>query len=142
MDDQIAFLMWLMMTTQLSQADLARKLGISTSLMSRLLRGERRLTLPLLRHIAEVFEMPQTEVFERAGVLQTETAPVMAAVIYEDAGEADQVAALQKQLEDLRDPAKALAWSLQGRLPERTIEKLQHMVELELKYQDVPKEEG
>jgi len=68
-DNQIEFLLWLMTTTQLSQADLARKLGISTSLMSRLLRGERRLTLPLLRHIAEVFEMPQTEVFERAGVL-------------------------------------------------------------------------
>lgn len=138
MDDQIAFLVWLLTTTQLSQADLARKLGISTSLMSRLLRGERRLTLPLLRRIAEVFGLPETEVFERAGVLQTSL--LMAPAMVDEDTADDRVAALQKQLEDLRDPAKALAWSLQGKLPDRSIEKLQHMVELELKYQDLPKE--
>lgn len=138
MDDQIAFLVWLLTTTQLSQADLARKLGISTSLMSRLLRGERRLTLPLLRRIAEVFGLPETEVFERAGVLQTSL--LMAPAMVDEDTADDRVAALQKQLEDLRDPANALAWSLQGKLPDRSIEKLQHMVELELKYQDLPKE--
>ena len=138
MDDQIAFLVWLLTTTQLSQADLARKLGISTSLMSRLLRGERRLTLPLLRRIAEVFGLPETEVFERAGVLQTSL--LMAPAMVDEDTADDRVAALQKQLEDLRDPAKALVWSLQGKLPDRSIEKLQHMVELELKYQDLPKE--
>ena len=138
MDDQIAFLVWLLTTTQLSQADLARKLGISTSLMSRLVRGERRLTLPLLRRIAEVFGLPETEVFERAGVLQTSL--LMAPAMVDEDTADDRVAALQKQLEDLRDPAKALAWSLQGKLPDRSIEKLQHMVELELKYQDLPKE--
>jgi len=137
-DDQIAFLVWLLTTTQLSQADLARKLGISTSLMSRLLRGERRLTLPLLRRIAEVFGLPETEVFERAGVLQTSL--LMAPAMVDEDTADDRVAALQKQLEDLRDPANALAWSLQGKLPDRSIEKLQHMVELELKYQDLPKE--
>ena len=138
MDDQIAFLVWLLTTTQLSQADLARKLGISTSLMSRLLRGERRLTLPLLRRIAEVFGLPETEVFERAGVLQTSL--LMAPAMVDEDTADDRVAALQKQLEDLRDPAKALAWSLQGKLHDRSIETLQHMVELELKYQDLPKE--
>ena len=138
MDNQIAFLVWLLTRTQLSQADLARKLGISTSLMSRLLRGERRLTLPLLRRIAEVFGLPETEVFGRAGVLQTSL--LMAPAMVDEDTADDRVAALQKQLEDLRDPAKALAWSLQGKLPDRSIEKLQHMVELELKYQDLPKE--
>ena len=138
MDDQIAFLVWLLTTTQLSQADLARKLGISTSLMSRLLRGERRLTLALLRRIAEVFGLPEAEVFGRAGVLQT--SPLMAPAMVDEDTADDRGAALQKQLEDLRDPANALAWSLQGKLPDRSIEKLQHMVELELKYQDLPKE--
>jgi hypothetical protein len=51
-----------------------------------------------------------------------------------------EVAALRSQLEELRDPHKALQWSLAGKLPERTIEKLMRLVELELEYQGNPKE--
>ena len=70
MDEQAQFLQWLMEQTSLSQVELAQRLGISASLVSRLVGGERRLTLSMLRHIANVFDLPQSEVFTRAGVLQ------------------------------------------------------------------------
>ena len=147
MDEQARFLQWLMEQTSLSQVELAQRLGISASLVSRLVKGERRLTLSMLRHIAGVFDLPQSEVFTRAGVLQE---PIL---VEEDAVQyapvelraappesADALSSLQAQLEDLRDPRKALVWALTGRLPERTIEKLMLLVELELEYRDSPKE--
>lgn len=147
MDEQARFLQWLMEQTSLSQVELAQRLGISASLVSRLVKGERRLTLSMLRHIAGVFDLPQSEVFTRAGVLQepvlveedtVQYAPVeLRAAAPEGVGEASN---LQVQLEDLRDPRKALVWSLTGKLPERTIEKLMRLVELELEYHDSPKE--
>jgi transcriptional regulator with XRE-family HTH domain len=143
MDEQARFLQWLMEQTSLSQVELAQRLGISASLVSRLVNGERRLTLSMLRHIANVFDLPQSEVFTRAGVLQEPVLMEEAAEQY--AAEAsteseDQVLTLRSRLEDLRDPRKALVWSLTGRLPERTIEKLMRLVELELEYHDNPKE--
>jgi len=147
MDEQARFLQWLMEQTSLSQVELAQRLGISASLVSRLVKGERRLTLSMLRHIAAVFDLPQSEVFTRAGVLQepilveedtVQYAPAeLRAVAPEGVGEASS---LRAQLEDLRDPRKALVWSLTGKLPERTIEKLMRLVELELEYRDSSKE--
>lgn len=143
MDEQAQFLQWLMEQTSLSQVELAQRLGISASLVSRLVGGERRLTLSMLRHIANVFDLPQPEVFRRAGVLQE---PVLVEEAVEQyAADAapeseDQVLVLRSRLEDLRDPRKALAWSLAGKLPERTIEKLMRLVELELEYHESPKE--
>jgi transcriptional regulator with XRE-family HTH domain len=145
MDEQARFLQWLMEQTSLSQVELAQRLGISASLVSRLVRGERRLTLGMLRQIAHVFGLPQTEVFQRAGVLQEpvlvkeDLAPYAVMETAVVAPEAE-VAALRSQLEELRDPHKALQWSLAGKLPERTIEKLMRLVELELEYQGNPKE--
>lgn len=143
MDEQAQFLQWLMEQMSLSQVELAQRLGISASLVSRLVGGERRLTLSMLRHIANVFDLPQPEVFRRAGVLQEPVLVEEAAEQYaaEAAPESEaEAAALRAQLEDLRDPRKALAWSLAGKLPERTIEKLMRLVELELEYHDSPKE--
>lgn len=143
MDEQARFLQWLMEQTSLTQAVLAQRLGISASLVSRLVGGERRLTLSMLRHIANVFDLPQSEVFRRAGVLE-EPALVQEAAESYAVGAAPEgeteVAALRAQLEDLRDPRKALAWSLTGKLPERTIEKLMRLVELEFEYRDNPGE--
>ncbi len=143
MDEQAQFLQWLMEQTSLSQVELAQRLGISASLVSRLVGGERRLTLSMLRHIANVFDLPQPEVFRRAGVLQepvlVEEASEQYAAEAAPEGEAE-VPALRAQLEDLRDPRKALVWSLTGKLPERTIEKLMRLVELELEYHDTPRE--
>jgi len=134
-DNQIEFLLWLMTTTQLSQADLARKLGISASLMSRLLRGERRLTLPLLRHIAEVFDMPQAEVFARAGALDEPVVCDQGALQWKARDTAgDDVEQLRMQLSALRDLRTALAWSLEGKASPQMIEKLARLVELELEY--------
>jgi transcriptional regulator with XRE-family HTH domain len=147
MDEQARFLQWLMEQTSLSQVELAQRLGISASLVSRLVKGERRLTLSMLRHIAAVFDLPQSEVFTRAGVLQEPVLIEEDAVHYAAAElraappeSADALSSLQAQLEDLRDPRKALVWSLTGKLPERTIEKLMRLVELELEYHDSPKE--
>jgi len=145
MDEQARFLQWLMEQTSLSQVELAQRLGISASLVSRLVRGERRLTLGMLRQIAHVFGLPQAEVFQLAGVLQE---PVLVKedlapyAVMETAAVAPgaEVAALRSQLEELHDPHKALQWSLAGKLPERTIEKLMRLVELELEYQGNPKE--
>jgi len=147
MDEQARFLQWLMEQTGLSQVELAQRLGISASLVSRLVSSERRLTLSLLRHIAAVFDLPQSEVFTRAGVLQEPVLVQEDAVHYpaarlpvttpEGLREASE---LRAKLEDLRDPRKALAWSLAGKLPERTIEKLARLVALELEYHDTPKE--
>jgi len=147
MNEQARFLQWLMEQTSLTQVELAQRLGISASLVSRLVKGERRLTLSMLRHIAAVFDLPQAEVFTRAGVLQEPILVEEDAVRYvpaelraatpEGAGEASR---LRAQVEDLRDPRKALVWSLTGKLPERTIEKLMRLVELELEYRDSPKE--
>jgi len=147
MDEQAQFLQWLIEQTSLSQVELAQRLGISASLVSRLVKGERRLTLSMLRHIAAVFDLPQSEVFTRAGVLQE---PVL---VEEDVAQyavaevqatlpdgTNVLSSLRAQLEDLRDPRKALVWSLTGKLPERTIEKLMRLVELELEYHDSPKE--
>ena len=143
MDEQARFLQWLMEQTSLSQVELAKRLGISASLVSRLVGGERRLTLSMLRHIAGVFGLSQSDVFTRAGVLQE---PVLVeedvayyAPVELPEGEAE-AATLRTRLEDLRDPRKALEWSLTGKLPERTIEKLMRLVELELEYHDTPKE--
>ncbi len=143
MDEQAHFLQWLMERTSLTQAELAQRLGISASLVSRLVGGERRLTLSMLRHIANVFDLSQSEVFTRAGVLQESVLVEEAAEQYpaEAAPEGeDEVVALRARLEALRDPRKALVWSLTGRLPERTIEKLMRLVELELEYHDSPRE--
>lgn len=145
MDEQARFLQWLMEQTSLSQVELAQRLGISASLVSRLVSGERRLTLGMLRQIAHVFGLPQTEVFQRAGVLQepilVEEGPTPYAVAEMGAVDPEvEVATLRSRLEELHDPHKALQWSLAGRLPERTIEKLMRLVELELEYQDNPKE--
>jgi transcriptional regulator with XRE-family HTH domain len=143
MDEQARFLQWLMEQTSLSQVELAQRLGISASLVSRLVGEERRLTLSMLRHIGNVFDLPQAEVFTRAGVLQEPILREEAAEQYaaEAAPESQtEAVALRTQLEDLRDPRKALVWSLTGRLPERTIEKLMRLVELELEYHDNPKE--
>ena len=52
----------------------------------------------------------------------------------------DDVRVLQDQLDALRDPRRALAWSLEGKVSQRTIEKLTRLVELELEYHDNPKE--
>jgi transcriptional regulator with XRE-family HTH domain len=146
MDEQERFLQWLMERTHLAQVELAGRLGISASLVSRLVRGERRLTLSMLRHIADVFELPQAEVFARAGVLQRplveeSLACADAGMLREPIQEAeDEPSRLRAQLEGLRDPRKALMWSLEGKVPERTIEKLVRLVELELEYHDTPKE--
>jgi transcriptional regulator with XRE-family HTH domain len=147
MDEQARFLQWLMEQTSLSQVELAQRLGISASLVSRLVNGERRLTLSMLRHIANVFDLPQAEVFTRAGVLQEPILVEEDAVHYAAAevqatlpDSPNALSILRAQLEDLRDPRKALVWSLTGRLPERTIEKLMRLVELELEYHDNPKE--
>jgi transcriptional regulator with XRE-family HTH domain len=147
MDEQARFLQWLMEQTALSQVELAQRLGISASLVSRLVKGERRLTLSMLRHIAAVFDLPQSEVFTRAGVLQEPVLVEEDAVHYAVAKapatppeSAHTMSNLLAQLEDLRDPRKALVWSLTGKLPERTIEKLMRLVELELEYHDNPKE--
>jgi transcriptional regulator with XRE-family HTH domain len=147
MDEQARFLQWLMEQTSLSQVELAQRLGISASLVSRLVKGERRLTLSMLRHIAHVFDLPQAEVFTRAGVLQEPILVEEDAVPYAFAEvraappeSADALSNLRAQLEDLRNPHKALVWSLTGKLPERTIEKLMRLVELELEYHDNPKE--
>jgi transcriptional regulator with XRE-family HTH domain len=147
MDEQARFLQWLMEQTSLSQVELAQRLGISASLVSRLVKGERRLTLSMLRHIANVFDLPQAEVFTRAGVLQEPVLVEEDAVHYAAAevqvtlpDGTNALSNLRAQLEDLRDPRKALVWSLTGRLPERTIEKLMRLVELELEYHDNPKE--
>ena len=147
MDEQAQFLQWLMEQTQVTQVELAGRLGISASLVSRLVRGERRLTLSMLRHIADVFDLPQAEVFTRAGVLQP---PLLMeeSVACADAGmlrepvppDEDEASRLKAQLEELRDPRKALAWSLAGKVPRRTIEKLARLVALELEYHDTPKE--
>jgi len=147
MDEQARFLQWLMEQTSLSQVELAQRLGISASLVSRLVKGERRLTLSMLRHIANVFDLPQAEVFTRAGVLQEPVLVEEDAVQYAAAelqatppASVDALSSLRAQLEDLHDPRKALVWSLTGRLPERTIEKLMRLVELELEFHDNPKE--
>ena len=147
MDEQAQFLQWLMEQTHVTQVDLAGRLGISASLVSRLVRGERRLTLSMLRNIADVFGLPEAEVFTRAGVLQQ---PLLmeesvtcaeAGVLREPVREsADETSRLKAQLEELRDPRKALAWSLAGKVPKRTIEKLAKLVALELEYHDSPKE--
>ena len=147
MDEQARFLQWLMERTSLTQVELAQRLGISASLVSRLVGGERRLTLTMLRHIAGVFGLSQSEVFTRAGVLQEpvlveeDVAQYASVQQQADAPEVEgETAALRAQLDDLRDPRKALAWSLTGKLPDRTIEKLMRLVELELEYHDSPKE--
>jgi transcriptional regulator with XRE-family HTH domain len=147
MDEQARFLQWLLEQTSLSQVELAQRLGISASLVSRLVGEERRLTLSMLRHIANVFDLPQAEVFTRAGVLQEPVLVEEDAVHYAAAevqatlpDSTNALSSLRAQLEDLHDPRKALAWSLTGKLPERTIEKLMRLVELELEYHDNPKE--
>lgn len=147
MDEQARFLQWLMEQTSLSQVELAQRLGISASLVSRLVKGERRLTLSMLRHIAAVFDLPQAVVFTRAGVLQEpilvqENTVKYASVELQAASpeSVDEASSLRARLEDLRDPRKALVWSLTGRLPERTIEKLIRLVELELEFHDNPRE--
>ena len=147
MDEQARFLQWLMEQTSLSQVELAQRLGISASLVSRLVKSERRLTLSMLRHISAVFDLSQSEVFTRAGVLQepvlVEEDVAQYAVAEVQATLPDStyaLSSLRAQLEDLRDPRKALVWALTGKLPERTIEKLMLLVELELEYRDSPKE--
>jgi len=147
MDEQARFLQWLMEQTSLSQVELAGRLDISASLVSRLVRGERRLTLSMLRNIADVFGLAEAEVFTRAGVLHQSllmdesVACAEAGVLREPVQEsADETSRLRAQLEDLRDPRKALAWSLAGKVPRRTIEKLARLVALELEYHDTPKE--
>lgn len=147
MDEQTQFLQWLMEQTHVTQVELAGRLGISASLVSRLVRGERRLTLSMLRHVADVFGLPQTDVFTRAGVLRQ---PLLTteSVACADAGMLrgpvqegeDEASLLRMQLDALRDPRKALAWSLDGKVPRRTIEKLARLVALELEYHDTPKE--
>lgn len=141
MDEQAQFVQWLMEQTKLSQVELAQRLGISASLVSRLVSGERRLTLGMMRHIAEVFGLPQSEVLARVGVLETSTpAEQSVACLLEAPEEMGEAGRLRAQLESLRDPRSALMWSLTGKLPQRTIEKLVRLVELELEFHDNPRE--
>jgi transcriptional regulator with XRE-family HTH domain len=149
MDEQAQFLAWLMERTSFTQVELAQQLGISASLVSRLARGERRLTLSMLRQIADVFGLSQAEVFTRAGVMEgpvllEEAAPSQMAARLESRcappEEPEDMIRLRTLLEQLRDPRRALTWALEGKLPGRTIDKLARLVELELEYRDTPGE--
>ena len=123
--EQAEFIRWLLDVTGLSRAELAEYLGISPSLVSRIAKGERNLRLSLLQQVAERFRIPLEKVYEKAGILSTEK------INWE---------AKAKELEDLllklKNPHHALEYSLEGRLPPKTIEKLWRVIELELEFSD------
>ncbi len=141
MDKQAELLHWLIEQTSLTQVELGHRLGISASLVSRLVRGERRLTLPMLRQIAATFGLSQTEVFARAGILEEP-------IVYEQASQCqeapdvveNETERLRTQLSALRDLRAALTWSLEDRASPQMIEKLARLVELELEYNKSIKE--
>jgi transcriptional regulator with XRE-family HTH domain len=141
MDKQAELLHWLMEQTSLTQVELGQRLGISASLVSRLVSGERRLTLSMLRQIAATFGLSQTEVFARAGALE-EPVTYEQESLRQDVRSAveDDVEKLRTQLSALRDLRTALAWSLEDRASPQTIEKMARLVELELEYNKSIKE--
>lgn len=123
--EQAEFIRWLLDVTGLSRTELAAYLGISPSLVSRIAKGERNLRLSLLQQIAERFRIPLEKVYEKAGILSTEK-------INWEAKARD----LEDLLLQLKNPQHALEYSLTGRLPPKTIEKLWRMIELELEFSD------
>jgi len=52
-----------------SQAELARKCGVTTATISRIMTGDRKIGTEVAQKIAKAFDIPASEVFEIAGLL-------------------------------------------------------------------------
>lgn len=128
-----SFIQWLCETSGLTQKELAARLEVSASLITRIIKGERHLTLELLRAISREFRLPLHLVYERAGILDS-AASFQETVISQAL--VDTHPPPGSLLVQLKNPRFALQYCLSGRLDNETIDKLADIVELELRYSE------
>ena len=131
---QKSFIHWLKKTTGDSQDEMAVKLKVSPSLISRYASGERRPTELLVERIAEIYGLSLDLV--RAQVEQTLESNGWVDKNSEDlaAKWKQRALELEAKLLSLKEPKVALQHALLGVLSGETIDKLADIIALEIKY--------
>ena len=129
-----SFIHWLKKTTGDSQDEMAAKLKVSSSLISRYASGERRPTELLVERIAETYGLSLELV--RFQVEQTLESNGWTDKNGEDSAAKwkRQALELESKLLSLKEPRMALRHALSGVLPAETIDKLADVIALEIKY--------
>ena len=150
------FILWLREVTGLTQNEIAEKLGVSASLISKIAKGERGTSVEFLKKVAAKFQLPLETVYEKAGLLDErdeysyynpfllerntlksyEPAVLYSKSYNEELDYPRKIKELEEKLYKLRNPRYALEYSLQGKLPLKVIEKLIKIVELEIRYHE------
>lgn len=132
--DDENFITWLSDMTGDKPIELAAKLGVSPSLISRYASRERRPTLAVLKKIRDIYninlDVLQQNVFQYQS--SVDECNMNRATISD--AQALKILELEEQLSRLKNPRFALSYSLKGRLPPSSIEKLMEIVHLEIKY--------
>ncbi|MCW2277549.1 helix-turn-helix transcriptional regulator [Heliophilum fasciatum] len=72
MNNHSELIHWLLQDTGLTQVEMAKRLGVSTSLISRIAKSERKLTVSLLQKIALEFDLSLEMLYTRAGFFDTQ----------------------------------------------------------------------
>lgn len=70
MDDFIRYVEQKMNERRWSQADLAREANMTTSMVSNLLNGKRKVGISTVNSLSKAFRVPATEVLAAAGLIQ------------------------------------------------------------------------
>ena len=137
------FVTWLEALTGESRTRLARRLGVSPTLLSMVANGQRPVTPHLADAAAQQLSLDRQMVYQKAGLpypppaeLTEAPPPDLPEPAAPEAG--GDLARLQETLNLLRNPDYALEYALAGRLPARSIEKLKRIVALELEYSAAP----
>ena len=149
-------ILWLREVSGLTQNEIAEKLGVSASLISKIAKGERGTSVEFLKKVAAKFQLPLETVYEKAGLLEekdeyTHYNPFLRESSSDKNYEPEvknslsngrdfdclqKLKELEEKLYKLRNPRYALEYSLQGKLPPKVIEKLIKIVELEIRYHE------
>ena len=138
MDTIQNFVAWLEELSGDKAVDIARRLDVSPTLLSLVRRGDRQVSKKLADKVAAVYGIEVNLIYERAGFTFRQREDEAITSGQDEDSETGKPAAeyclLKAQLARLRDYRAVLAYSLEGRLPAQTIEKLQKIVALEIQY--------
>ena len=128
------FISWLSDMTAEKPIELANKLNVSPSLISRYASGERRPTLAVLKKIEAVYQIKLDVLRQKVIQYQpTDEDDITKRTNTADL-QAQRILELEEQLSRLRNPKFALLYSLGDRLPRVSIEKLSEFIAIEIKY--------
>ena len=133
------FISWLCEVTGDRSVEVAGRIDVSPSLISRYASGERRPTLAVLKKIRDVYGIHLDVLQQKISQYQPDVGSGGAPAASAGDGSA-RILELEERLSRLRNPRSALIYCLGGRMPQASIDKLADIVQLELKYHAIQAE--